>query len=77
MLLHSSSCALKRAVSVSLLPPAISDAERGPKGEGKSLRAQSRTWKADLLNRKRFVAINRFDSIQSKTLCMTKPHKPN
>lgn len=72
---HSSPLCAWRAVplSLSLL---ISQLQMGQKGEW-SVQAQRRAWKAELLNKKIFVKMDRFDYIKSKTVYMLKPHKPN
>lgn len=58
LLLHSSSCGLKRHVS---------QMPKGTQSGEHSARAESMAWKANLLNRKIFQKINRFDYMKSKT----------
>lgn len=72
LLFHSSSYGLKGAVLVSHFSPDISNAKRGQKWGG-DVQAPSRAQKADLLNRKIFVKINRFDYIKSK-ICTWQNH---
>lgn len=72
LLLRSSSCGLELPVLVSLSPPDTSKTKKGQSGKG-SVQAQSRAWKSDLLNRKIFVRINRFDYMKSK-ICTWQHH---
>lgn len=72
LLFHSSSQGLKGTMLVSHFPADISNAKRGQKWGG-AVQALSRAWKADLLNRKIFVKINRFDYIKNK-ICTWQNH---
>lgn len=58
-------------------PPWHFKCKKGLKGGRRSLQAQSRTWKVNLLSKKKFVKSDRFDSIKSKIWGMAKPQKLN
>ena len=58
-------------------PPWHFKCKKGSKGGRGSLQVQSKTWKANLLSKKRFVKSDRFDFIKSKILGMAKPQKLN